>query len=115
MKTANSASASKMYVLSNRQRLLTGLMRGVTSRSSTSRWYALIYRVSRSTFIKTCLRWPFKCPIQTKLVDVQLLTALERKWLNSYHAEVLAKVRPLLAQYKDSRAIAWLERECAAI
>jgi len=55
------------------------------------------------------------CPIQTKLVDAKLLTQAEREWLNNYHAEVLAKVRPLLIQFKDERAINWLERECSPI
>ncbi|CAE6418639.1 unnamed protein product [Rhizoctonia solani] len=55
------------------------------------------------------------CPIQTKLVDVSLLNDAEKKWLNDYHAEVLAKVGPELSKIGDSRAQAWLERECAAV
>ncbi|CUA75485.1 X-Pro aminopeptidase [Rhizoctonia solani] len=55
------------------------------------------------------------CPIQTKLVEVSLLNDAERKWLNDYHAEVLDKVGPELAKVGDSRAQAWLERECTAI
>jgi len=55
------------------------------------------------------------CPIQTKLVDAKLLTRVEYEWLNNYHAEVLAKVRPLLVHFKDERAINWLERECSPI
>jgi Xaa-Pro aminopeptidase len=61
------------------------------------------------------LNHPSQCPIQTKLVDPNLLTQAEREWLNSYHAEVLEKVRPQLVQFHDHRAINWLERECAAI
>lgn len=49
------------------------------------------------------------------MVDVKLMSQLERDWLNKYHTEVLAKVRPLLVQFKDHRAISWLERECVAI
>ncbi|AEE74224.1 Metallopeptidase M24 family protein [Arabidopsis thaliana] len=35
-------------------------------------------------------------PIQTKMVDVSLLSDTEVDWLNSYHAEVWEKVSPLL-------------------
>ncbi|XP_010426246.1 PREDICTED: probable Xaa-Pro aminopeptidase P isoform X2 [Camelina sativa] len=35
-------------------------------------------------------------PIQTKMVDVSLLSDTEIDWLNSYHAEVWEKVSPLL-------------------
>ncbi|KAG9103611.1 hypothetical protein FRC06_009503, partial [Ceratobasidium sp. 370] len=44
------------------------------------------------------------CPIQTKLVDIELLTGAERDWLNAYHAEVLAKVGPELEKIGDKRA-----------
>ncbi|KAG9118586.1 hypothetical protein FRC07_006830 [Ceratobasidium sp. 392] len=54
-------------------------------------------------------------PIQTKLVDVELLTGAERAWLNAYHAEVLAKVGPELKRIGDKRAQAWLTKECAEI
>lgn len=53
------------------------------------------------------------CPIQTKLVDVSLLTPAERKWINEYHAEVWEKVSPSLKN--DTRALEWLKRETAAI
>ncbi|KAG8743723.1 hypothetical protein FRC10_011505 [Ceratobasidium sp. 414] len=55
------------------------------------------------------------CPIQTKLVDIELLTCAERDWLNAYHAEVLAKVGPELERVGDKRAQAWLEKECAEV
>lgn len=58
---------------------------------------------------------PRQCPIQTKLVDADLLTPPEKAWLNSYHAEVKEKVTPLLLELKDKRALAWLERECTEI
>ncbi|GLB39134.1 putative peptidase M24B family protein [Lyophyllum shimeji] len=57
-----------------------------------------------------CVTW---CPIQKKLVDTNVLTAEERKWLNDYHATTWAKVSPLLK--KDERALKWLERECAPL
>ncbi|KAH9948032.1 Creatinase/aminopeptidase [Amylocystis lapponica] len=53
------------------------------------------------------------CPIQKSLVDMALLTVSERKWLDAYHAEVLEKVAPLLQN--DSRALAWLLRECTPL
>ncbi|KAI9568021.1 Creatinase/aminopeptidase [Boletus coccyginus] len=54
------------------------------------------------------------CPIQTSLVDLALLTAEEKKWLNEYHAEVESKVGPLL-EGKDARALTWLKRQCQAV
>jgi Xaa-Pro aminopeptidase len=53
------------------------------------------------------------CPIQTKLIDFSVLTAQEKEWLNSYHAETLEKVGPLLRN--DLRALQWLERECSPV
>ncbi|WVQ80472.1 hypothetical protein IAT38_002577 [Cryptococcus sp. DSM 104549] len=55
------------------------------------------------------------CPIQTSLVEMSLLTEQERTWLNEYHAEVLEKVLPVLREKGDTRAAAWLERECRAV
>ncbi|KAG9018813.1 hypothetical protein FRB90_009283 [Tulasnella sp. 427] len=52
------------------------------------------------------------CPKQTKLVDPSLLSPWEVKWLDDYHQEVLEKVKPILEEFKDERAIKWLEREC---
>ena len=54
-------------------------------------------------------------PIQTKLVETARLAPSERDWLNGYHAEVLEKVGPLLLEVGDTRAMAWLERECQAV
>lgn len=54
-------------------------------------------------------------PIQTKLVETELLSPAEKDWLNGYHAEVLEKVAPLLQEAGDKRALAWLERECRAV
>ncbi|KAI9014754.1 putative Xaa-Pro aminopeptidase P [Gaertneriomyces semiglobifer] len=55
----------------------------------------------------------FECvtvvPIQTKLVDVKLLTPEEREWLNSYHKFCWEKVSPLLTEGSD--AYEWLKRE----
>jgi Xaa-Pro aminopeptidase len=43
------------------------------------------------------------------------LSPSERDWLNSYHAEVQAKVTPGLLEFKDARALAWLERQCLPV
>lgn len=52
-------------------------------------------------------------PIQTRLVDEAILTPEERDWLNGYHAQVKAKVGPLLEPGSD--AYRWLERETQPI
>jgi len=53
------------------------------------------------------------CPIHKNLIEVSLIDAAEREWLNSYHQEVLEKVSPLLTN--DARALAWLKRECSPL
>jgi len=53
------------------------------------------------------------CPIHKNLIDANLLTSQEYKWLNDYHAEVWAKISPLLQN--DPRALSWLERECSPL
>jgi Xaa-Pro aminopeptidase len=50
-------------------------------------------------------------PIDRKLIDVALLTADERAYVDAYHAETLAKVGPLL----DGEAKTWLETVCAPL
>ncbi len=45
------------------------------------------------------------CPISLAAVDVELLTADQREWLNDYHAEVYARLAPRL-EADDERA--WL-------
>lgn len=50
-------------------------------------------------------------PMDLRLVDVSLLTAAERDWLNRYHARVRAEVGPLVGA---SERI-WLERATEAI
>ncbi|MFA4949257.1 aminopeptidase P family protein [Brevundimonas sp.] len=53
-------------------------------------------------------------PLDRRLIDVALLTAEERAYIDAYHAEVLAKVGPLLADgvQKDEAALAWLKGQC---
>lgn len=55
------------------------------------------------------------CPIQTRLIDVTLLTAKERDHLNAYHQTVLDTLGPLLRETNDLDTLAWLERETKAI
>ncbi len=52
-------------------------------------------------------------PIQTKMVEVSLLSPEEKNWLNQYHAECREKVSPLLSN--DRRALEWLLRETQPI
>ena len=47
------------------------------------------------------------------LIDVSLLTAREKEWLNAYHQEIQEKVAPLLKD--DERALKWLQRECSPL
>ncbi|WP_292043058.1 MULTISPECIES: aminopeptidase P family protein [unclassified Brevundimonas] len=52
-------------------------------------------------------------PLDRKLIDANLLTPQERQYVDDYHAEVLAKVGPLLADgvQKDEAALAWLKEQ----
>lgn len=52
-------------------------------------------------------------PIGLKLIDVDLLSADEKKWVNDYHAECLEKLGPLVAH--DPDAVAWLKKETMPI
>lgn len=51
------------------------------------------------------------CPIDTRLVKVDLLTAAERAWLNAYHVEVYEKLSPLV----QGEALGWLRERTAMI
>lgn len=50
-------------------------------------------------------------PIDTRLVDPDLLTQDERDWLNKYHSEVLRRIAPLV----EGGAKDWLSEACRAI
>ena len=51
------------------------------------------------------------CPIDTRLIDLDLLSAQERGWLNAYHARVDSSLAPRVApETRD-----WLARACAPI
>ena len=45
-------------------------------------------------------------PFDASLIDRSLLNAVEREWLNDYHARVRAVIGPLV----DSATAVWLER-----
>jgi Xaa-Pro aminopeptidase len=50
-------------------------------------------------------------PIETRLIDLTLLTDAERDWLNAYHARVWQEIGPLVTgTVKD-----WLRQATAAI
>ncbi len=46
------------------------------------------------------------CPIDTRAVDVSLLTQEEKDWLNRYHEEVYEKLSPML----DEEVKSWLKK-----
>lgn len=50
-------------------------------------------------------------PIDRRLIEPEALAAEERGWLDAYHAEVLARVAPLV----DAPTRVWLERACAPL
>lgn len=50
-------------------------------------------------------------PIEPRLIDVSMLSDSELKWLNDYHAEVLARIGPRL----EGEDKAWLERQCTPL
>ncbi|WVN87378.1 uncharacterized protein L203_102556 [Cryptococcus depauperatus CBS 7841] len=54
-------------------------------------------------------------PIQTSLIEVSLLSAEERAWINGYHEDIYSKVFPELKKIGDFCAIAWLDAACKII
>lgn len=50
------------------------------------------------------------CPIQTKLIKVELLTETERTGLNAYHKRVYDELAPLLDP-NDRLTLNWLRKE----
>ena len=50
-------------------------------------------------------------PVDTTLIDLDLLPAADRAWLDAYHAEVVRRLSPRL----DAEERAWLEEKCARI
>jgi Xaa-Pro aminopeptidase len=56
-------------------------------------------------------------PHDRRLIDVDMLTADERAYVDAYHAETLSKVGPLLAGgvQADAAALEWLKAACAPL
>eukprot|EP00796_Vickermania_ingenoplastis_P009266 gene9266-6515_t len=54
-------------------------------------------------------------PLCRELIDVTLLTAEERRWVNEYHSKVRAALMPLLQQRGDTLAIQYLEHHTAPL
>jgi len=50
-------------------------------------------------------------PIDRRLIVAEMLSVRERRWLDDYHAEVLARIGPQLEG--DDKA--WIERACAPL
>ncbi|MFC5069220.1 aminopeptidase P family protein [Flaviflagellibacter deserti] len=50
-------------------------------------------------------------PIDTRPIELSLLTAEERAWLDAYHARVLKEIGPLV----DAETQGWLEKACAPL
>ncbi|MCA1654513.1 MAG: M24 family metallopeptidase C-terminal domain-containing protein, partial [Sphingomonadales bacterium] len=50
-------------------------------------------------------------PIDRRLIVTDMLSPGERKWLNAYHAEVVAKIGPQLSSTDRD----WLEAACAPL
>ena len=50
-------------------------------------------------------------PIDRRLIEVSMLSADERTWVDDYHAKVLEVVGPRL----ESEVLAWLEAQCAPL
>lgn len=50
-------------------------------------------------------------PYCRALIDTSLLTEREKKWLNDYNKDIVAKTKSLLGD--DQVALAWLEKETA--
>lgn len=51
------------------------------------------------------------CPIDTRCLDIELLSSEEREWLNAYHAQVRARLSPLV----EGPALQWLQERTAAV
>ena len=50
-------------------------------------------------------------PFDRSLIQAQLLSTAEARWIDAYHATTLAKIAPLV----DGDALAWLETACAPL
>jgi Xaa-Pro aminopeptidase len=73
----------------------------------------LAVRTAAGKFERTMLEFEVLtlCPIDTKLIEVSLLSAEERAWLNAYHA----RVRDVLSEFVAGEALDWLIRATETI
>ncbi|XP_015369362.1 PREDICTED: xaa-Pro aminopeptidase 1 [Diuraphis noxia] len=55
------------------------------------------------------------CPIQSKMLLLDLLTDTEINYLNEYHRKCLEILTPLLEKLDDKRALTWLKKETQPI
>jgi len=62
----------------------------------------------REMFAFETLTW---VPFDRNLIDTQLLTLQEARWIDAYHATTLAKIGPLV----EGDALAWLQKACAPL
>lgn len=53
-----------------------------------------------------CMEHMTFVPMQAKLIDVNLLSTIEREWVDKYHEEVFEKISPLLKD--DPETFSWL-------
>ncbi|KAL1747023.1 peptidase M24, structural domain-containing protein [Schizophyllum fasciatum] len=53
------------------------------------------------------------CPIHKKLIDISLLSAEDRQWIDGYHQTVWEKLSPLLKN--DEATLEWLKRETSPL
>lgn len=50
-------------------------------------------------------------PLERRLIVAEMLSAVERDWIDTYHAATVAKIAPRL----DGAAREWLEAACAPL
>uniref|UniRef100_A0A224XLD9 Putative xaa-pro aminopeptidase n=1 Tax=Panstrongylus lignarius TaxID=156445 RepID=A0A224XLD9_9HEMI len=55
------------------------------------------------------------CPIQTKMLEINLLTDLEINFLNDYHKKIRNTLGPILKERGFSDVYRWLEKETAEV
>ncbi|KAL1681739.1 peptidase M24, structural domain-containing protein [Schizophyllum commune] len=53
------------------------------------------------------------CPLHKNLIDVSLLSAEDRKWIDGYHQTVWEKLSPLLKD--DAATLEWLKKETSPL
>ena len=61
--------------------------------------------------VQLCFETLTFVPLDRRLIVTARLSPGERDWLNSYHAEVLAKIAPRLGP----QALDWLRAACAPV